>query len=109
MTGKVNVKSYAAVLSKVVRRKCTGCKKVQTAQLVNYGKGGCLLFCVCGDVREMRKEISNGPSYGGRNNEWKCATCKDQQLVLTMLPNGRRIVIGCPKCSKPSPKKENRK
>jgi len=55
MIGKVNVKSYSAKSSKIVCRACPRCKKKAKAELVNYGKGGCLLFCACGDVREAKK------------------------------------------------------
>jgi hypothetical protein len=55
MIGKVNVKSYAAKSSKMVRRKCPRCRKIADASLVNYGKGGLLLFCACGNVREVKK------------------------------------------------------
>lgn len=55
MIGKVNVKSYKAKSSRLVRRKCPACHKNAKAELVDYGKGGMLLFCACSHVREVRR------------------------------------------------------
>lgn len=55
MIGKVNVQSYSAKSSKQVKRRCPRCRRMAWAELVDYGKGGLLLFCECGHVREVRK------------------------------------------------------
>jgi hypothetical protein len=55
MIGKIRLRSYKSVSSKLVRRRCPKCKKNAETERVDYGAGGVLLFCECGDVREVRK------------------------------------------------------
>lgn len=53
---KVRLVPHEALSSKTVRRKCQNCNKKAAAELVDYGKGGKLLFCICGSIKEVKKQ-----------------------------------------------------
>lgn len=55
MIGKVMVRSYASVGSRLVRRKCPGCGRILKGELVDYGKGGGLVYLACGTVVDPKK------------------------------------------------------
>ncbi len=56
MIGKVTFKSYSAVSSRFVRRKCPHCLSQQDAEEVDYGEGGKVVFLSCGTTYDPRKK-----------------------------------------------------
>jgi hypothetical protein len=52
MIDKVMVRSYSAKSSKQVKRKCPLHKRLERAELVDWGKGGRALYFECGIAKD---------------------------------------------------------